>query len=168
MVQPEAGVEALLFVADAPVSVRRLADALDLDLPTAERALELVAAQCESRGVRLQRHGDMVQLVTSPETAPAVEKFLGLSPVLRLSPAALETLAVVAYRQPVTRAQIEQIRGVNADRAIATLLAHGLVEETGRLETVGRPVLFGTTADFLEQFGLTGLAELPPLPEGTG
>jgi segregation and condensation protein B len=77
----------------------------------------------------------------------------------------LETLAVIAYRQPVTRAQIEQVRGVNADRAIATLLAHGLIEEVGRLDAPGRPVLFGTTFEFLEHFGLRSLAELPPLPD---
>lgn len=127
--------------------------------------MDALAVQLADRGIRLQRHGDQVQLVTAPEAAPAVERFLGLEGAVRLSSAALETLAVIAYRQPVTRAQIEQVRGVSADRAIATLLAHGLIEEVGRLETVGRPALFGTTVEFLEHFGLQSLADLPPLPE---
>lgn len=127
--------------------------------------MDALAVQLADRGIRLQRHGDQVQLVTAPEAAAAVERFLGLEGAVRLSSAALETLAVIAYRQPVTRAQIEQVRGVSADRAIATLLAHGLIEEVGRLETVGRPALFGTTVEFLEHFGLQSLADLPPLPE---
>jgi segregation and condensation protein B len=145
--------------------VRRLAAAAGCAEAEVAEALNALALQLEERGIRLQRHGDHVQLVTAPEAAAAVERFLGLDVTVRLSNAALETLAVIAYRQPVTRAQIEQVRGVSADRAIATLLAHGLIEEVGRLETVGRPALFGTTVEFLEHFGLRSLADLPPLPD---
>jgi segregation and condensation protein B len=142
-----------------------LAEVAGCDETAVADALEELDRQLTERGIRLQRHGDLVQLVTAPEAAAAVERFLGLNVTVRLSNAALETLAVVAYRQPVTRAQIEQVRGVSADRAIATLLAHGLIEEVGRQETVGRPALFGTTVEFLEHFGLASLADLPPLPD---
>jgi segregation and condensation protein B len=157
--------EAVLFVADAPVSQQRLAEALEIPTTLIPGALEALERALVGRGLRLQRQGELVQLVTAPEVASAVERFLGLATPARLSNAALETLAVIAYRQPVTRAQIEQVRGVNADRAIATLLAHGLIEEVGRLDAPGRPVLFGTTFEFLEHFGLRSLAELPPLPD---
>ncbi|MFN8532722.1 MAG: SMC-Scp complex subunit ScpB [Dehalococcoidia bacterium] len=160
--------EALLFVADAPVSAQRLAEALGWQEQEVIDALDAFEEQLVTRGVRLQRHGGLVQLVSAPEAADAVERFFGLGSTARLSTAALETLAVVAYRQPVTRAQIEQVRGVNADRAIATLLAHGLIEEIGRLESAGRPAQFGTTIEFLEHFGLGSLAALPPLPEDVG
>lgn len=155
----------MLFVAGAPLSPRRLAEAAGCDEASVIEALAELERRLVGRGIRLQRHGDLVQLVTAPEAAAAVERLLGLDGSVRLSNAALETLAVIAYRQPVTRAQIEQVRGVSADRAIATLLAHGLIEEVGRLESVGRPALFGTTVEFLEHFGLMSLADLPPLPE---
>jgi segregation and condensation protein B len=103
--------------------------------------------------------------VTAPESARFVRRLRGLAEHVRLSRAALEVLAVVAYRQPVTRAEIEAIRGVNGDRALTTLLTRGLVEEVGRKEAIGRPVLFGTTLTFLEQLGLPSLGALPPVPE---
>jgi segregation and condensation protein B len=109
----------------------------------------------------LQRQGDGLQLVTHPRAAAVVQRFLGLETSARLSTAALETLAIVAYRQPVTRAHIEAIRGVNPDYALATLTARGLVEEVGRLNAVGRPALFGTTFEFLRAFGLRSLDDLP-------
>lgn len=155
----------MLFVAEAPVSLRRLAEVAGCDEAAVAEALEELEQQLAGRGIRLQRHHELVQLVTAPEAAAAVERFLGLDGTVRLSNAALETLAVIAYRQPVTRAQIEQVRGVSADRAIATLIAHGLIEEVGRLNAVGRPALFGTTVEFLEHFGLRSLADLPPLPQ---
>jgi segregation and condensation protein B len=152
-------------VADGPVEVGRLQRALELDRAAVEEALARLAASCQSRGVRLQRKGDSVTLVSAPEAAPYVERFLGLGDSGRLSGAALETLAIVAYRQPVTRMQVEAIRGVGADYAIKALLARSLNQEVGRLETVGRPVLFGTTFEFLQYFGLESLDQLPALPE---
>jgi segregation and condensation protein B len=158
-----ATVESLLFVADAPVSVSHLAEALERDERDVEAALQTLAEGYAGRGVRLQRKGSRVQLVSAPEAAATVERFLGLSQSGKLSAAALEALAVVAYEQPVTRPQIEAIRGVSSDGVLRTLLSKGLIEEVGRLETVGHPVLFGTTFEFLQYFGLSSLGELPPL-----
>ncbi len=158
-----ATVESLLFVADAPVSVSHLAEALERDERDVEAALQTLAEGYAGRGVRLQRKGNRVQLVSAPEAAPTIERFLGLSQSGKLSAAALEALAIVAYEQPVTRPQIEAIRGVSSDGVLRTLLSKGLIEEVGRLETVGHPVLFGTTFEFLQYFGLSSLAELPPL-----
>jgi segregation and condensation protein B len=113
--------------------------------------------------VRLQRKGDRVQLVTRPEAAAYIERFMGLENSGRLSQAALETLSIVAYRQPCTRAQIEVVRGVNCDSVLRNLLSKGLIEESGRQETVGHPFLYSTTFAFLQHFGLRSLNELPPL-----
>lgn len=156
-------IESLLFVANDPVSVGHLALVLEVSTDQVEEALELLTYEYGSRGMRLQRRGQRVQLVTAPEAAELVRKFLGLELSGRLSPAALETLAIVAYRQPATRAEIEAIRGVNSDSVLRTLVNRGLIEEQGRLEQVGRPFLYGTTFDFLQQFGLSSLDQLPPL-----
>jgi segregation and condensation protein B len=161
----EALVETMLFVADGPVEVARLQRALDVDRQSIEATLAALAAAYQARGIRLQRKGDEITLVSAPEAADCVERFLGLSDSGRLSPATLETLAIVAYRQPVTRAQIEAVRGVNADYAIRQLTARSLVQEVGRLETVGRPAIFGTTFEFLAYFGLESLDQLPALAE---
>lgn len=156
-------VEAVLFVADTPVAIERLLDVVGCSKRSLMVALDGLELSLQG-GVRLQRHADHVQLVTAPDLAVVVERFLGLDAGAKLSTAAVESLAVIAYRQPVTRAQVEAIRGVNSDRAVATLQARGLIEEVGRLEAAGRPTLFGTTVEFLEHFGLSGLPELPPLP----
>ncbi|MDY6874893.1 MAG: SMC-Scp complex subunit ScpB [Chloroflexota bacterium] len=158
-----AQVESLLFVADAPVSVGRLAEALEVTPAQIERALADLEAAYEGHGLRLQRAGNHVQFITAPEGASCVERFLGLERRTRLSRAALETLAIIAYRQPVTRPEIESIRGVGSDSVLRTLLSTGLIEEVGRAPTVGRPILYGTTFEFLQHFGLRRLDELPPL-----
>lgn len=155
--------ESVLLVAPDPVAIERLATVLDVDRDAILQGLHDLASRIERRGARLVRHGDSVQLVTAPEAAAAVERFLGIDEPGKLSPAALETLAIVAYHQPVTRAQIEAIRGVNCDRALSTLEARGLIVELGRLEVAGRPAIFGTTPEFLQAFGLSSLDELPPL-----
>ncbi len=160
-------VEALLFVAPSAVAVQDLARALDLSLDEVEMALRELTEQRRNAGVILQRHRDRVQLVTAPDLASDIERFLGLDLSSRLSTAALETLAIIAYKQPVTRAQIEAIRGVNCDSVLRALLNKGLIEEVGRMDTVGRPILYGTTPAFLQYFGLSDLSELPPLDEGT-
>jgi len=156
-------VESLLFVADEPVEIERLAEALEVGEDAIEAALQEMSADGAHRGVRLQRKGDRVQLVTRPEAAEHIERFMGLEKSGRLSQAALETLSIIAYRQPCTRAQIEAVRGVNSDSVIANLLTKGLVEEVGRMETVGHPFLYGTTFAFLQHFGLERLEDLPPL-----
>ncbi len=157
--------ESLLFVADMPVDVALLARSLHLSEEDVEKGLSELTEDLRERGVRVQRSGNVVQMATAPEAARYVENFLNMDHQQRLSNAGLETLAIVAYRQPITRAGIEAIRGVNSDGAVATLLARDLVEEVGRAHAPGRPVLFGTTVRFLEHFGLEKPEDMPPLPE---
>jgi segregation and condensation protein B len=156
-------VESLLFVSSEPVQVNHLAEALNVSIDQIEQVLTELKDGSTPRGLRLQRKGERVQLTTRPEVAPYIEKFLGLDLSSRLSKPALETLAIVAYQQPVTRAQIEQVRGVNCDAVLSTLLTKGLIEEIGRLETAGRPIQYGTTFAFLQHFGLRGLEDMPAL-----
>lgn len=156
-------VEGLLFVASEPVAVSELARASNLAPDTVELVLAELQQHYRSRGIRLQRHGDQVQLVSAPEIAAYAERFLGVQADSRLSNAALEVLAIIAYRQPITRAQVDAVRGVDSSGVIRALLARGLIAEAGRLEAVGRPILFATTAEFLRQFGLSALNELPQI-----
>ena len=161
--QIAAAIESLLFVSGRPLEYAELRKLLAVDLAELTDGLDLLHEQLESqrRGIRLQRLGEQVQLVTAPENARYIAALLDLPMTARLTTAAMETLAVVAYRQPIARAQIEAIRGVNSDRAVASLVQHGLVVEIGRAQTVGRPALFATTPEFLQQFGLTSLEQLP-------
>jgi segregation and condensation protein B len=156
-------VESLLFVAPEAVKISTLADALEEPPERIEDALaDLVAGQA-GRGVRVQRLGERVQLVSAPEAAAAIERFLGLDLTTKLSPAALETLAIIAYKQPVTRAQIDELRGVASDGVLRTLIHRNLVEQGERLEQAGRPFQFRTTFDFLQHFGLQSLEDLPSI-----
>jgi segregation and condensation protein B len=165
----EASLEALLFVAAAPVSVLQLAEVLEQKQADVEAALHLLEnAYQQGRGLSLQWHAGRVQLTTAHAVAGLVEKFLGLEATSRLSRAALETLAIVAYRQPVTRPGIDGIRGVNSDGVLKSLLSKGLVQEVGRSEGPGRPILYGTSAEFLQHFGLSSLVDLPPYDTGEG
>ncbi|MEX2247305.1 MAG: SMC-Scp complex subunit ScpB [Dehalococcoidia bacterium] len=159
--------EALLFVADQPVEIAALARTVGLPRAEISGALEELGTLCRERGVRLQRTDNLVQLASAPETASYVELFLGMEHP-PLTNASLETLAIIAYRQPVTRPDIEAVRGVDCDGPIRTLMARGLIEEIGRAPVVGRPVLFGTTVRFLEYFGLEKPDDLPPLPLAEG
>jgi segregation and condensation protein B len=156
-------IESLLFVADGPVSVSQLAEAAERDVRDVEATLQSLTEIYAGRGMRLQRTGIKVQLVSAPQAAPHIERFLGLSLSGKLSAAALEALAIIAYKQPITRPQIDTIRGVSSDGVLRTLISKGLIEEVGRLETVGLPILFGTTFEFLQYFGLNSLNQLPPL-----
>ena len=158
-----AALEALLFVSADPVTTSQLATALDLSVSAVEQGLTQLDSELQTRGLRLQRHGGRMQLTTAPEMAEAVERFLGLEATSRLSKAALETLAIVAYQQPVTRPYIEGVRGVSSDGVMKSLLGKGLVQEVGRAEGPGRPILYGTAPDFLQHFGLNSLTELPTL-----
>ena len=161
--------EALLFVADGPVSVGELADCLGEKNPDVERALKALDEYFlkERRGIRLQWHASKVQLTSAPELAWIVENFLGFEATARFTRASLETLAIIAYKQPITRPGIDAIRGVNSDGVLKSLLSKGLIEEAGRAEGPGRPILFSTTADFLQNFGLSRIQELPPFEEET-
>lgn len=162
-----AGVEALLFAAPGSVTPVQLAAALE----TTQTEVEAALAELEARylqmdsGLRLQRHHGRLQLTTAPQAAPLVERFLGLEAASHLSRAALEALAIIAYREPATRPQIDAIRGVNSDGVIKSLLSKGLIQEVGRAEAPGRPILYSITEDFLAHFGLSSLGELPALDE---
>lgn len=162
--------EALLFVAPEPVTTAQLAAALDVASSVIERGLHELDASLVSRGLRLQRHAGRFQLTTAPELAELIERFLGLEATTHLSRAALETLAIVAYQQPVTRPQIDSIRGVNSDSMMKSLLHKGLILESGRADGPGRPILYSTSPEFLQHFGLNSILEMPPLakPEEEG
>jgi segregation and condensation protein B len=157
-----ARLEALLFVAPGPVLVQQLAAALDTPTAEVEKGLRELESDYGSRGLRLQRHQGRVQLTTAPEAGAWIEAFLGLDTGSRLSRAALETLAIIAYQQPVTRPQVDAVRGVNSDAVLKSLLSKGLVQEVGRAEGPGRPILYTTTTEFLQHFGLGSLSDLPP------
>ena len=160
----QSALEALLFIATGPVTPDQLAEVVNLPAEKVEEELRVMSQIYEeSRGLRIQFHGGRVQLTTAPEVAPLAEKFLGSDVTARLSRAALEALSIVAYRQPVTRPEIDSIRGVNSDGVMKSLLNKGLVQEVGRAEAPGRPILYGTTAEFLQHFGLDSLQKLPPL-----
>jgi segregation and condensation protein B len=158
----EAALEALLFVAERPLSRREIASLAGTDRTTVDARLGDLEVSLRTRGVRLVVDGDRVELATAPEGGALVARYVGAD-AIRLSPASLETLAIVAYRQPVTRSAVERIRGVDSDYTIRTLLHRRLVVELGRSEAPGRPYLYGTGFEFLERFGLASLDELPPL-----
>lgn len=157
--------ESVLFVASGPVSIGRLAKALETTPAVVQNLLDALADEYATRGLRLQWSGSDVQLTTAPESSDVIERFLGLELTTRLSQAALEVLSIIAYMQPITRPQIDQIRGVNSDGSLRTLLSKGLIEEVGRQETPGRPILYGSTPEFLQHFGLSAVTELPELEE---
>jgi segregation and condensation protein B len=169
--QISALLEAMLFVAPGAVTPAQLAAALDLGVRQVEAGLEELEAHYAGlsleHGLRLQRHHGRVQLTTAPQAATSIERLLGLDASTRLSRAALEALAIVAYQEPVTRPQVDSIRGVNSDGVLKSLLSKGLIQEVGRAEAPGRPILYSTTPDFLGHFGLNSLEELPPLEEET-
>ena len=161
-------VEAVLFASGEPVAISVLTEALELTPLEFGPVLEgLMERYGEGRGVRLMRYDDSLQLCTQPKYMELIEKVLQPVRKQTLTQAALETLAVVAYRQPVTRAEVEQIRGVKCDYFLATLMSKQLIQEVGRMDTLGRPILYGTTDAFLDHFGISSLEELPPLPEPT-
>ncbi len=157
--------EALLFVSDEPVASVVLAQALELERRDVDELCEELARDYEERdaGIVLRNVAGGWRLTTSPAAAPTVERHVLASRHTRLTKAALETLSIVAYKQPVTRHQISAIRGVNSDGVLRALVDRGLVDEVGREEGPGRPVLYGTTPEFLERLGLPSLASLPPL-----
>lgn len=155
--------ESILFVSSGPVSTNRLGTILDISPSTVKSLLQDLEESYTERGLRLQWIGQSVQLTTAPQASDVIERFLGMEVTSRLSQAALEVLAIAAYLQPITRPSIDQIRGVNSDGALRTLLSKGLIEEQGRMETPGRPILYGTTPQFLQHFGLTKIDEMPHL-----
>ena len=155
--------EAMLFVAPEPVTAAQLATALDVAPSVVERGLNELENSLATRGLRLQRHAGRFQLTTAPQLTELIERFLGLEATTHLSRAALETLAIIAYQQPVTRPQIDSIRGVNSDSMMKSLLTKGLILESGRADGPGRPILYSTTPEFLQHFGLNSILEMPSL-----
>lgn len=160
-------IEAILFVAGEAVRLEELARALNLPVNQVEKALEEIKNEYdyEQRGFCLKRFGRQVQLATRALYADDVVRLLQPVQKQSLSQAAMETLAVVAYRQPVTKAEVEEIRGVKCDYSLHSLTVKNLIQEVGRKDTLGRPILYGTTEEFLSHFGLTTLDDLPPLPD---
>ncbi len=154
---------AVLFAGGGPLKREDVARVLGMPLSGLEDVLHYLCEQ-PPLGLRVQSCGDQLELVSDPDSARYVETLLGLDRPVRLSRAALETLAIVAYRQPVTRGDVEAVRGVNSDSAITTLLNRGLIAEVGRRDSVGRPTLYGTTPEFLQLLGLDSIEALPPLP----
>jgi len=158
-----AQIEGLLFVSSGLVGVNQLAKSLEVTETAIENALSDLEEHYKTagHGLRLMRIKTRVQLTTAPEISETVEKFLDLEATTTLSQAALETLAIIAYKQPVTRPEVDMIRGVNSDAVMRTLLSKGLIEELGRAETPGRPIFYGTSPEFLQYFGLESLSMLP-------
>ena len=154
--------EALLFVVDRPITRRETAKLLEASKSDLDRLVTTLTENLAQRGITLITHGDELQLASGADQARAVLAWVGTGGS-DLTAAPLETLAVIAYRQPVTKGGIEEIRGVDADYALRVLLERGLIEEAGRMETAGRPIRYATTLEFLRRFGLGSLADLPPL-----
>ena len=167
--QLKAITEGLLFASgDEGITIKQLMKVLDITEAAANHIIEELKFDYEhtDRGLLIMEANGILHLTTKPEHSPYFRKLLE-TPQSKLSQAALETLAIIAYRQPITRAEIDEIRGVKSDGPVQTLINRSLIEEMGRKETVGRPILYRTTKDFLTFFGLTSLDELPPLPETT-
>ena len=162
-----AAIEAMLFVSGEPVALPDMARALEIAPFQLEEALDRMAKRMEDdkRGLKLKRFGEHVQLTTAAEMKPFIEKLLQPVQKQSLSQSALETLAIIAYRQPVTKLEMEQIRGVKCDYSVQSLMNKGLITEVGRRDSVGHPILYGTTDGFLSHFGLRTLSELPPPPD---
>ena len=160
-------IEAILFANGEPISLSRIAESLELDMETALRLTEDLVNEYALRegGLRILRLENSYQMCSAKEYAQPVRRALDLRRNTPLSQAAMEVLAIVAYNQPVTRAFIDQVRGVDCGAVVQGLMAKSLIEERGRLEFPGRPLLYGTTNDFLRCFGLNSIAELPPLPQ---
>ncbi|MDJ0954815.1 MAG: SMC-Scp complex subunit ScpB [Acidimicrobiia bacterium] len=160
-------IEAMLFVAEDPIPESEMAEVLEQPVVVVREELAGYAADLETsgRGLVLRELGGGWRLFTHPDARPYLERFAATDRVTRLSKAALETLAVVAYRQPVSRGQVSEIRGVDSERALRTLERRGLVAEVGNAPGPGQALLYGTTPLFLEKLGVRGLDELPPLAD---
>lgn len=160
-------IESLLFVHGDPISLKEMSSILDEDIEVVKKLMEEFANLYNrpNRGIKVFKIDDKYQLGTKPENEKYIVKLLKTNQRQSLSQAAIETLSIISYKQPITRVEIEEIRGVRSDKAIQTLLEKDLIKESGRLEVVGRPILYGTTDNFLKQFGIEKLEELPVLEE---
>jgi segregation and condensation protein B len=158
-------IESILFVADRPIDVAFLARITEADVRWVDEIVDTLAGEYQTRGLRVQRIGSAVQVVTAPEAAPYIQAFLGIDENQRLTPGTLVALTVIAYKQPITRPALDRILGKNCEWQVSSLKARELITEVGRANAPGRPYLYGTTFRFLEHFGLEKPGDLPPLPE---
>ncbi len=158
-------IESLLFVAEKPVSVKEIADVTGKMISDVQSCLNEISKDYEIRGIRLVRKGEYFSFVSAPENAKEVSTLLNEELRHDLSQAALETLAIITYKQPITRMEIEEIRGVNSDQLVRNLMIRGLITEVGRRESVGKPILYGTTMEFIQYFGLDAEESLPKIEE---
>ena len=155
-------IESLLFVSPGKTSASKLAEVVKIPEKKVLEYLSLLSEHyTKQHGIRIQQINNQFQITSAPEYANLIEDFLGLEEISRLTQASLETLAIIAYKQPTTRPEIDAIRGVNCDSVLKSLLSKGLIEELGRSEAPGRPILYGVTTDFLQHFGLNSLEQLP-------
>ena len=160
-------IEALLFIAPSPVTIQQLAIGTEHTVNEIETSLKILKDRYQQTGgLSLQEYKGKYQLTTKPQIGAMIENFLGLQATSRLSKAGIETLAIITYKQPITRPQLDDIRGVNSDGVLKSLLSKGLIEELGRAEGPGRPIIYGTTTEFLQYFGLNSISEMPPLELG--
>ena len=158
-------IESLLFVAEKPVSSKELAGVTGHMVGEVQNILKEIGKEFEARGIRLVRKGEYFSFVSAPENAAEVSTLLNEELRHDLSQAALETLAIITYKQPLTRMEIEEIRGVNSDQIVRSLMIRGLIAEVGRKEAIGKPILYGTTMEFVQYFGLDSEASLPRIDE---
>jgi len=155
--------EALLFIAGSPVTIAQIAEVLEVSQGEVDTLIEeLESCYSLGRGSAIQHHGGRCQLTSHPQFADDIEKYLGIENTSKLTKPSIEALAIIAYRQPITRPGIDAIRGVSSDGVIKSLLSKGLIQEVGRAEGPGRPILFSTTSDFLQHFGINSINQLPP------
>ena len=165
MIEYESVIEALLFAAGEPIDAKEIAKAIDVDVKTTRSLIDNLTCKYEAdrRGITIVELDGSFQMCTNPRYYEYVKKVFADTRKKPLTPALLETLAIIAYKQPVTKAQIEHIRGVDADHGVNKLVEYSLVTECGRADTPGRPIMFATTDDFLKYFGINSLQQLPPL-----
>ena len=160
-------IESLLFAADKPLSIKELSKISGGFGSDVQKVLSDLTKDYQDRGIKLIRKGEYFSFVTSPDCAKHVSLLLNEELRHDLSDAAIETLAVITYKQPITRLEIENLRGVNCDQLIRSLMIRGLIHEVGRKETIGRPILYGTTMEFIQYFGLEKEEDLPKLKDET-
>lgn len=163
-------IESLLFVSGEPLNIKQIASIIECSLDFTKQLLKEMAKlyECENRGIKMINNNENYSLATKADNSVYIEKLLGINSRQGLSQAALETLAIVAYKQPITRVDIDEIRGVKSDRAISTLMEKGLIKECGRLDVIGRPILYGTTDEFLKYFDLENIGQMPGLDSFIG
>lgn len=163
-------IESLLFVSGEPLDIKQIASIIECSISFTEELLKEMAKlyDIESRGIKIINNNGSYSLATKSDNSSYIEKLLGINSRQGLSQAALETLAIVAYKQPITRVDIDEIRGVKSDRAIYTLIEKGLIKENGRLDVIGRPILYGTTQEFLKYFDLENIDQMPSIDSFIG